>query len=61
MSVRTAADEKIIEAKEHLAQAYKALLTVLDEDTWGHSEFDQEYIDTVKEAAFDVLKWKRKL
>lgn len=61
MGVRTAADEQIIEAKQKLSEAYKALLTVLDENTWGHSAFDQEYIDTVMEAANDIIKWKRKL
>lgn len=61
MSVTTTADEKIKEAKYKLAEAYKALLTVLDEDTWGHSDFKEEYMDIVQEVAFEILKWKRKL
>lgn len=35
MSVTTTADEKIRNAKELLSQAYKELLVVLNEDTWG--------------------------
>ena len=61
MSVTTTADEKIREAKDKLTEAYKALLTVLDEDTWGHGEFKEGYMDTVQEVAMEILKWKRKL
>lgn len=61
MSVTTTADKKITEAKEKLSEAYKALLVVLDEDTWGHGEFTEEYIDTVQKVSAEILKWKRKL
>lgn len=61
MSVTTTADEKLSQAKKHLSEAYKALLEVLDESTWGHGDFKQDYIDTVAEVTFELLKLKRKL
>ncbi len=61
MGVTTTADTKKEEAKEHLSDAYKALLTVLDENTWGHSDFNKDYIDTIHEVALEILKLKRKL
>ena len=61
MSMTTTADEKIKEAKDKLAEAYKALLIVLDEDTWGHEELKEGYMDTVQELTMQIFKWKRKL
>jgi hypothetical protein len=61
MSVTTTADEKLREAKEKLSEAYQALLIVLDENTWGHHNFKEGYIDTVYEVAIEILKLKRKL
>lgn len=57
----TTADEKIRNAKDLISDAYKELLIVLDEDTWGHNEFIEGYIDTVQEVAMELLKLKRKL
>ena len=57
----TTADEKIEHAKNKLAEAYKDLLTVLDEDTYGHNEYGSEYIDTIQEVAMELLKLKRRL
>jgi hypothetical protein len=61
MSVITTADEKITQAKELISEAYKNLLVVLDEETWGHNDFIEGYIDTVQEVAMELLKLKRKL
>ena len=61
MGVTTTADEKIAMAKELLSSAYKELLIVLDEDTWGHKDFNEEYITTIHEVSSELLKLKRKL
>lgn len=61
MSVITEADRKIQEAKNHLANAYSALLVVLDESTHGHHDLRTDFIDDVNEMAGDILKMKRKL
>lgn len=61
MGVTTTADEKIRKAKELMSEAYKELLMVLDEDTWGHNEYREGYIDDVQEVAMELLKLKRKL
>lgn len=47
----TTADEKIMNAKDLLSQAYRELLIVLDENTWGHSDFNEEYIDKINDIA----------
>lgn len=61
MGVRTTADEKIEEAKEHLAKAYAALLVVLDEETWWHRDYTADYIDNVQNVNAEIMKLKRKL
>jgi hypothetical protein len=61
MSVTTTADKKINEAKVNLNNAYKALLVVLDEDTWGHSELSEYYIEELFSVAGEILKLKKKL
>ena len=61
MGVITTADEKIKKAKDLISEAYKELLIVLDEDTWGHDTFTEEYIDQVEEVTMTLLKLKRKL
>ena len=52
---------KIIRAKELISEVYKELLVVLDEDTWGHKDFVDGYIENVQEVAVELLKLKRKL
>ena len=61
MGVITTADERISDAKEHLLQANKHLLAVLDEDCWGHDDFNEEYMDKIMEVVLEILKLKRKL
>lgn len=61
MSVTTKADEKIINAKNLISEAYKELLIVLDDETWGHSDLKEEYLSKVQEVALELLKLKRKL
>ena len=57
----TTAQEKLRSAKELMAQAYKDLLTVLDEDTWGYDDYSSDFIDEVQEIAMQILILKRKL
>lgn len=59
MSVRTTADEKKDEALEHLHEAYKCLLEVLDPETYGSGDFNDEYIHAIEEAIPALLKIKR--
>ncbi len=61
MSVTTTADEKILEAKNALSVAYKALLEVLDEDTYGHNQIDNERIIEISETATKIYQLKKKL
>jgi len=61
MSVTTTADEKRGEAKDHVKKAYECLLTVLDIDTWGSSNYTDTYIDDMHEVALSLLKLHRKI
>lgn len=61
MSVVTTADEKILECKSKLDDAYKALLFVLNPDTYGHDELKDEYILNVEKVAIAILSLKREL
>ena len=61
MLVTTTADKAISDAKDHISCAYRELLTVLDESTWGHDQFVDGYIEKVSEVAMGLLKLKRQL
>jgi len=61
MSVRTTADERIESARTHLDAAYKDILEVLDDNTWGHSEYTDAFIDKLHALALELLKLKRVL
>ncbi len=61
MSVTTTCDEKIKRVKELILEINRELLIVLDEDTWGHNDYNEQYMDTVMEVMVELLKIKRKL
>jgi hypothetical protein len=61
MSVTTTSDEKIILAKEYINYAYKELLSAIDDNTWGHDEFNDEYLNKIEDAILQLLKLKRML
>jgi hypothetical protein len=61
MGVYTTSDQKIQEAKDLIKGAYKLLLEASDEDTWGSSEFRDDYITTLHEVALELIKIKKKL
>ena len=61
MSVTTASDEKIYEAREHLTAAYKAVLLVLDPNIHGSDQYSAEYTDGLLDAAKEILIARRKL
>jgi hypothetical protein len=44
MSVTTTTDEAIREAKEKLVSTYKSLVYFLDEDTWGHNDYNKDIL-----------------
>ena len=61
MSVTTKADERLEDAMDHINEAQKAIMEVLDPDTWGHDEYKPEFIDELTLVLFDILKLKRKM
>ncbi len=61
MGVVTTADEKRDEAKECLDRAFKLLLEVTDPNTWGSSDYREDYKDTLDEVALEIKKLKRKI
>ncbi len=61
MSVTTTADEKLREARENLEVAYKNILSVLNPDTWGNSEYSSEYLEKLHNIASELFKIKKEL
>lgn len=61
MGVITTADEKISQAKEYIRKASDCLKDVIDEETWGNSDFKKEYLNDVEEVALKLLALKSKL
>ena len=60
MSVRTSADAKRDEAKEHIKDALKCLTEVTDE-TWGYEDYNDDYKDKLEESINLLRKIKRML
>ena len=61
MSVTTRADKLIAEAKEHLEKAFYKLLEASHKNTWGSSNFKEEYLEELETTALKVNKLKRKI
>lgn len=61
MGVITTADESVEKARELIAEAYSQLVRALDPQTWGHDDFNTDYVDKLHEVALGLLQIKRKL
>jgi hypothetical protein len=58
MSVTTTADEKIIEAREHIRVAHVKIMEVLNPDTWGYDQYSPEYIEDLHKCAMKIIEIK---
>lgn len=61
MSVRTSADEKRDEAKDHIADALKCLTEIVNDEIWGYDDYNEEYKDKLDESISLLRKIKRML
>jgi hypothetical protein len=61
MSVRTEADERLDAARSKIRAARKDLLAVLDEETWGHDDFNDEFRLTINDSAQELYVILNKL
>lgn len=61
MGVVTRADEKLKSAEANINQGYKDLLEVLNPDTWGNSDYNEQFLTKIHECVADLLKIKQKL
>jgi hypothetical protein len=61
MSVRTKADELILDAKENINAALRALTEATDDDTWGSNEFNDDYNRKLDEAIAKLRDVRRAL
>lgn len=59
MGVITTSDKKRDEAKEHINKAYKCILDILDEDTWGSNDYSEEYNAKLEETLITLIRLKR--
>lgn len=61
MSVTTTFDERKQEAKDSLATAIRNLQECTNENTWGYSDMNDEYIDELIQIIAQLMLIKRKL
>jgi len=61
MSVRTSADEKRDEAKDHIVDAIKRLTEIVNDEIWGYDDYNEEYKDKLDESISLLRKIKRML
>lgn len=59
MSVETTADKNLSEAKKHLNEACKELTSFINDETWGHNEYNANFIDDVTNILIELLKLKK--
>lgn len=55
MSVTTTADEKLHEARQHIADAIRSLSAIVIDECWGHDDFSKEYRNKI-DTAFESLR-----
>ena len=55
MSVRTAADEKIDEAKDHIQKAIECLSEVVINRCYGTSEYSEDYLNKLRKRFIGLL------
>lgn len=55
MSVRTTADEKIDEAKDHIQEAIECISEVVINRCWGASEYTVEYRNKLRTQLVSLL------
>lgn len=61
MGVITTADENLLNAKNKIKEAYESLLIALDDNTWGSSDYNEEYIDTIQKITLKLMKYYKKI
>jgi formylmethanofuran dehydrogenase subunit B len=61
MSVTTRADQLFSDAKDKIEDAARILLEACQPETWGSSEYKDDYIDEALKIAGKLLKMRRKL
>lgn len=61
MSVSTAAEERIAEAKEHIEKAYASLHKASDPEGWGYSDLSFDKLQELHTIEIELLKIKSKL
>ena len=61
MSVRTTADEKIEEAREHVGRAIEALQAPVIDQCWGWDDFNDEYQQKIQQALNTLLMIRQDL
>jgi hypothetical protein len=58
MSVRTTADEKLDEARDHIDKAYRALNEIVIEKCMGHEDYTAEFQHKLRTAFFALQSVK---
>lgn len=61
MSVRTEADEKLDETRDHLNHAIESLSEIVVDRCWGWDQFNDEYQEKLQQTLNALLKIRQDL
>ncbi len=59
--MRTTADGKLEEVKEHLQKAFDAIMVTIDPNTYGSDQYLEKYMKRLEKTAVKISKLKRRL
>lgn len=57
MGVRTTADERLDEARTHLREARRILLSLIGDEPWGWDDYSDEYKEKVWQATKETKEF----
>ena len=61
MSVRTVADERLAEARDHLNQAIKALADIVVNQCSGYDEWNAEFQSKMRESLAELINVREEI
>ena len=59
MSVTTTADEAVTRIKESILDIMSNIRNATDPDTWGSSDFNDEFVDDLNQLYITLSKFRR--
>lgn len=61
MGIRTAADEKLESAKNHIKEAISDLQEIVISECWGHDSYNEDYEYEIEKSFHELIRLKKNL